>query len=190
MDTYGLRLLVNGLDITGGITVTEGVIDQNDVTASTTTTSGSIVTAGGVGIAGNFWAAGTVSVIDEIKYSNQLVHANATISSHTTDITLDANDCGKVLECATDGVTFTLPSTSVGLTYTIVNTGADGAVEIIVDPADADAIVGGGVTMDTGKSLINTGGTHVQGDMIQLTADSGDGWYVIKLAGTWAAESG
>ena len=187
--TYGLRLLVNGLDVTGGIHVTSGVIDQNDVVASTTTTTGSMVTAGGIGIAGNLWAGGTVSVIDEIKYSNQLVHANATVSTIADDTALDANDCGKVIECAVDGVTITLPSSSVGLNYTIVNTGTDSLVGITIDPAAGDWIRGGGMLGDDGGAIINTKDSHIQGDMISLLADSADGWYVTKMHGTWTAET-
>lgn len=188
--TYGLRLLSNGLDITaGGITVTSGAIDHSDTTASTSTTTGAIKTAGGIGIAGALYVNDDVSVIDEIVYYNQLVHANATDSVRSTDTDLDANDAGKVIECATDSVTFTLPATTVGLTLTIVNTGADGTCGIYVDPNASDLIKGCDIDGSDGQYIVNTKATHIQGDMVQLTADSGVGWYITKMTGTWDTES-
>lgn len=107
----------------------------------------------------------------------------------SVDKTLDALDTGKVMEVDTDAVKITLPSTAVGLFYHIRNVGGDGVVEILVDPAAADKIMGPDIGGVDNKDLINTKATQKKGDYVTLFGDGSLGWYVTDINGTWAAEA-
>lgn len=189
--TYGLRLIgTDGLTITaGGLTITEGALTVSSTTASAATTSGAIQTDGGVGVAENLNIGTTTSVIDEIAYSGQLVHKYASVQTVAADTTLGVASCGRVIECATDSVIITLPATAPGASFTIVNTGADALIALLVDPDGNDLITGCDVNGSDGKYIINTGSTHIQGDMVQLIGDSGTGWRITRMTGTWDTES-
>ena len=167
--TADLTIVNNGLTITaGGITVTLGGLTL------------------GAGIA----VTGASTFADAVTFTGQVVHGSPNSSTITSDTALDTNDAGKLILCATDNVTITLPATAAGLTYTIVNTAADGAALLTVDTNISDRIIGPNTTGSDGKNLANTKLTHVQGDYIKLMGDSAEGWRVMELAGTWAAETG
>jgi hypothetical protein len=70
-----------------------------------------------------------------------------------------------------------------------VNTGTAAACGITVRPHSDDWIKGGGIDGSDSYGLVNTKATHAVGDMLKLVGDSGDGWYVMSMVGTWAAES-
>jgi hypothetical protein len=131
----------------------------------------------------------TVTLNGKTTFSDQLVHASAKAETKTANYTLDEEDVGKVMQCATDAVVFTLPSTVVGYVYTIVNTAADGAAKISVSPATADKIMGMDITDADNKDIINTKATAKKGDMIKLLGDGSLGWYIIDVHGTWAREA-
>jgi len=107
--------------------------------------------------------------------------------------TLTAADSGKVFLVGTDALTVTLPSTSAGLTYTFINTGADGAVLITVSPAAADAIFGtianaAADSVCTGSDngdLTNTKATANKGDRVTIVGDGSAGWYITEGVGIW-----
>ena len=182
-----LQIVTLGMTVdSGGYTNTAGDIVVNDTTQSSGTTSGAINTGGGFGVAGNIHIGGDVSVIDEITYSGQLVHKYAVVSTVASDTTLDAQDCGKTIECAADSAVIKLPATAPGLTFTIVNTGADSLIALNVQPDTADLIKGCDIDGANGGFIINTGSSHKQGDMVRLTGDSADGWYITRMTGTWA----
>lgn len=122
--------------------------------------------------------------MDSIYLDNQ----SETVS---TNKTLDEGDQG-VLQVVTSGsAVVTLPSTSAGASYTIVNGGdSEGsAVLVTVSPAAADKIMGNGFTSADNKDAINTLATARVGDMIQLVGDGVDGWKVVRVKGTWAREA-
>jgi len=106
----------------------------------------------------------------------------------SADKTLALADCGVIQLVDTDAKTVTLPATAPGLEYTIVNTGADGAVLVTISPQAADKISGAGLTPADNKDLLNTKATAKKGDFVTLLADGVDGWVVTRLAGTWARE--
>ena len=92
--------------------------------------------------------------------------------------------------------TLTLPATVLGLTYTFINTGADGGNIMVVSPQAADFIAGTatlaasvvdlGVTVN--KDIINTKSTSITGDSVTLIGDGVDGYYVTSINGIWASE--
>lgn len=122
----------------------------------------------------------TVSNADHLKREAEAVAANKT---------LDAGDSG-VVQNVTASSTVTLPSTAVGLHYTIRNGGSgstDGAVTINVSPAALDQIIGNGFTAADNKDAINTLGRA--GDEITLVGDGASGWHVANVVGTWTREA-
>jgi hypothetical protein len=106
----------------------------------------------------------------------------------TDDYTVLVTESGYVFKIATDGKKFTLPATAKGLTYTFVNTGADGANIITVSPDAADKIMGGGLAAVDNKDLINTKATAKKYDFATIVGDGADGWVITDKQGIWAAE--
>ena len=107
----------------------------------------------------------------------------------TGNKTLDEGDNG-VVQVVTADATVTLPSTTVGYSYTIMNGGqgsTDGTIAINVSPAALDKIMGNGFTSADNKDAINTNGRY--GDYIKLVADGANGWVVVESVGTWTREA-
>ncbi len=108
------------------------------------------------------------------------------IVTKTDDYTVLVEESGTVFCCATDGKTFTLPATQKGLVYTFVNTGADGAALLNIDPNAADLIIGNDLIGSDGGILSNTKATAKRGDCVTLVGDGGNGWMIISSIGVWA----
>jgi hypothetical protein len=124
-----------------------------------------------------------------LTYYREVKHASQAEQTKSANATLSAADSGMVTYVDTDGVVLTLPSTAAGITYTIVNAGADGAVGISISPAAADKIQGVGLTAADDKDLINTKATAKKGDAVTLVGDGADGWFIQSMHGTWAREA-
>jgi hypothetical protein len=96
-----------------------------------------------------------------------------------------------------DAKTLTLPATTEGLRFLVVNGGAAGTVGITVSPNASDKIMGGysydGLSVrlsgTDNKDLVNTKATALKGDYLILVADGVDGWYVEHAVGVWTEES-
>ena len=118
----------------------------------------------------------------------------------TADATLRIEDSGKTFMVATDALTITLPDTLLGLEYTFMNSGADGANIITVSPAALDG-VSGTVTLAAtvvslsgvvDKDLINTKATSISGDTSTIvgTGIAGtEAWLLKGSTGIWASEA-
>lgn len=119
----------------------------------------------------------------------------------TENKTLTAADNGIVQNVIADAITVTLPSTALGLAYTIRNggvpasssvgmgTGADASALVTVAPASADGISGLAFSAATNKAALNTKATSRVGDEITLlgTGTAGvTGWNVLRAKGVWA----
>ena len=117
-----------------------------------------------------------------------IVENDATKEDITGDKTLDEEDVGKVLN-VTAAATITLPATTLGYVYQIVNDGADAAFAVTVSPNSSDKIMGPDITDVDDKDLVNTAVTAVNGDRLTLFGDGSLGWYVISQVGTWAREA-
>jgi hypothetical protein len=107
----------------------------------------------------------------------------------SANYTVDAQDSGKIIYVDTDAKTITLPATDAGLTLTLVNAGADGAVALTISPNSSDKIMGFDITAADDKDLVNTKATARRGDFVTLVGDGADGWFILGMRGTWARES-
>jgi len=182
-----LEVWVHGTKVAGFDDATNDLhIYENGLTI---TAGGLTITAGTVTLGEGLTVTGASTFADGVTYSGQLSHTSPNSSTITTDTDLDTNDAGKLILCATDSVTITLPSTAPRLTYTIVATGTAGSAVLYIDPAAADLIRGCDLDGGDGKKLTNTGATHVVGDYVKLIGDSGVGWYIQEMAGTWTVEA-
>lgn len=122
------------------------------------------------------------------------------VDTITADKTFTIADSGKVFAIATDALTLTLPAitaNNVGMSITVVNTGADGNNIVTISPAATDSVSGtiansaadsvaGGVV---DKDIINTKATANKGDRITLTAVALTEWYITDGVGIWASEA-
>ena len=118
------------------------------------------------------------------------VHAvTGLVSATKTTGTLAEADSGKVLLVDTDAQTITLPATVVGMTFTLVNGGVDGAVNLKIAPNASDKIMGNGYTSADNKFVQNTKATAKKGDFLVLVGDGVNGWFVQEVRGTWAKEA-
>jgi hypothetical protein len=120
---------------------------------------------------------------------NSVIEADADVENISTDKTLDGEDVGKVFKVTADAKTITLPATTLGYTYTIVNWMNDGECKVTISPNASDKIIGIDITSADDKDLINTKATAQKGDKVTLFGDGDLGWYVMNAVGTWARES-
>ena len=142
------------------------------------------------------WSSGKLQFVDAISKSvlweidttgpDPRARIKETLSANKT---LDAEDVGKIMEVDTDAVVVTLPSTAVGLFFTIRNIAADGVAKVSIDPAAADKIMGPDIAGVDNKDLINTKATAIKGDYVVIIGDGSLGWYVVDINGTGAAEA-
>jgi len=114
------------------------------------------------------------------------------VETITASKTLTYNDSGKVFFIGTDALTITLPPTKKGVRYTFINSGADDAVLVTVDPDDNDAIMGTiaavSMTASDGGALTNTKSGANKGDWATIVGDGDDGWYITGGDGVWAGD--
>jgi hypothetical protein len=117
-------------------------------------------------------------------------HYDRSAANVTANKTLTSADSGIVQNVVTDGVTVTLPSTTLAANFTIRNGGQyDGKVGFTVATQAADGITGNGFTAAVGKGAVNTKATSKTGDEITLsgTGAAGTGGYVVtNVQGTFA----
>lgn len=106
----------------------------------------------------------------------------------TNDLTVDAEDHGKVLHIATENKTFTLPATVVGLEIVIVNDGIDGNNIVTISPNSNDQIMGPNIAGTPDKDQVNTKTTAKQGDWMHLRGDGSVGWHIMGKRGIWAEQ--
>lgn len=105
------------------------------------------------------------------------------------NITLDAQDSGKVLHIKTDAKTITLPATATAIDVIIVNDGADGGVSVNISPNANDKIFGVNIAGTENKDLINTKLTAIRGDYVRIVGGDATGFKILERRGTWATEA-
>ena len=170
-----------------GVTVYATADDTVAVSSSNNIVCGKIsayVSATSVWVRLNDGTAITALNVDVSPFSN--------MTTKVDNYSVLAGDSGTTFAIATDAKVFSLPATVAGLTYTFVNTGADGAVLLSVSPVAADGISGGGLaTGVVNKDLLNTKATAKKYDFVTIvgTGVTGAGaWVITRKYGVWAAE--
>jgi|TARA_R100001463_G_scaffold3730_8_gene14870 hypothetical protein len=139
------------------------------------------------------------------KYSSNDVQRNRpTQEALTANKAISVSDAGKDQNSSGGSHTHTLPELNanyVGLTYRFRNTGTAGTHGVTVSPHADNKIVGaftlaasvvtaassGAGALD--KDIINTAGTSIYGDWVELTAISSTEWAICGSQGIWAFES-
>lgn len=114
----------------------------------------------------------------------------------TANATLDEGDVNKLHIVTADSV-ITLPATSEGLRFFILNGAVDGAAQITISPNASDMIKGSfsngekviRMTGTDNKDIVNTKATAKNGDFIVLNADDSAGYYIENGTGIWVEES-
>jgi hypothetical protein len=146
------------------------------------------------------WSGGVLTFQD-VRTGNTIVtlgastglqmFAGPTVTTYTAAATLSTTQAGKIVNCTTDAVVFTLPlaSTSMaGLSYTIRNTAsAGGALLVVRTNATTELICGNGSA--TGAAIcaaVNTKATQAYGDQITLVNSGAVLWHLSNVVGTWA----
>tara|TARA_R100000687_G_C6393519_1_gene138439 strand:+ start:65 stop:463 length:399 start_codon:yes stop_codon:yes gene_type:complete len=106
------------------------------------------------------------------------------LEEKSSSYTIQTSDLGKMFTSKSGDITFTTHAHATGYTFTIVNTGADGANEIkLVEPVGSKFSFAGG----THTTLTNTKATSKVGDFVTIhSGTAGTMWYVLNVQGTWA----
>lgn len=101
--------------------------------------------------------------------------------------TLDITDNGKGFWFDTDAQTMTLLTyaAATALDILVVNGGAFGTVEVLIDPAAGDKIAGPDDTGADGGIATNTKATARRGDFLKLHSGGDDGYIVKETRGIW-----
>jgi hypothetical protein len=115
-------------------------------------------------------------------------HFNRSTAEVTANKTLTAADSGVVQVVKADGVIITLPSTALGLTFTVKNGSRyDGEYAYTVAPAAADGVTGNGFTAATNKAITVAKATSRAKDEFTIlgTGTAGvTGWVFQEVLGT------
>lgn len=107
----------------------------------------------------------------------------------TTNLTLDAQDSGKVLCIGTANLVHTLPAVEGISNVRFLNIGAYGTIGITVSPDANDMIEMADVTANDNKDFVNTNTTACRGDYLDLDYSDANGWVVTGKKGTWTRET-
>lgn len=117
------------------------------------------------------------------------LRAFATKTTTYSVLTTDA-----VLVSLTDGQIFNLPSAaSAGnMHLTFINTAADAAALLKIQPNGTDSIQGQVAAVESGgvnsKGWWNTKATHKKGDHTTIVCDGVSKWWITGGVGVWASE--
>jgi len=107
----------------------------------------------------------------------------------TADRTVAAADNNTTFIADAVDLTITLPAVAtVGANFRVEACVATLSLTtgLLISPAAADAIHGGGLTSVDDEDLKNTAATDAEGDMVALVSDGVDGWFITSIVGTWA----
>jgi hypothetical protein len=140
-----------------------------------------------IGFVSRFVSSGVVEVGFDVKSYADPYAAWTDRETVSVDKTLDIEDTGKLLWFDTDTKTITLLTYAAATALEgvlIVNGGAFGTVEVLVDPAAGDKIVAGDDTGADGGIATNTKATARRNDSI-LIETGGDDGYTARLKGIW-----
>ena len=100
--------------------------------------------------------------------------------------TLTREDSGRTFVANAVDLVFTLPATELGLVYRFVVKTPSVTTGLTIAPIAVDKVMGNGFTSLDNKGANNTPATDREGDMIEVTGDGLDGWFITGVTGTWA----
>jgi len=177
------RVLRHGVVLVGATSITQAMLGEMMYIVDDQTVDETAVTEINAGILVEYVSAtaGWIDIEPAISASDEV-----TFVTVTDDRTVLASESGTVFALATTGKTFTLPATANGLKFTFVNTGADAAVLLNIDPDAADKIIGNDLIGNDGGILSNTAATAKSGDTVSIVGDGGVGWWIVSSLGVWA----
>ena len=172
------------LSVTGAVITDVGqpVYAQDDNAFSFLKTSGVFI-----GFMRRYVSAGVAIVEFDVDVLRD-PHEGLFAQTVADNLTLDAQDSGKVLFMTVDAKAITLPAVEGMAGIRIVNGGAFGTVIVTVSPNAADMIESVDVAGVDDKDIINTKATARRGDYIDLEYGDANGWVATRIVGTWAKE--
>lgn len=107
--------------------------------------------------------------------------------------TLTAAQSGSTIVPTTFDLTFTTPAGVAGMRYRVVVVTASaangGSVGTTLHVPTGDTLAGNGFTAASGKGAVNTDGTAVAGNWIEILCTSANTWVIVGIGGTWARET-
>ena len=133
------------------------------------------------------------SLINENQ--NDLFHRKKGTKVVTADTTLSAADSGKIILMGENGVDITLPSATVGMSFTIVQTGDYDTAVCTVVAAAGDFMAGAVAGPSTASQNLANGSSHLtatwgsatlMGDQITLVSN-GTLWFISGTAAAGGA---
>lgn len=171
-----VQLSVSGAVITD---VGQPVYATDDNTFSFLPTGGVFV-----GFVQRFVSSGVVIVAFDMENMTD-PYAGKLAQTVSDNLTLDAEDSGKVLFVDTDAKAITLPAVEGIAGVKIVNIGAFGTVAVTVSPNASDMIEGADITAADDADRVNTKATARRGDFIELEYGDANGWVATSMRGIW-----
>jgi hypothetical protein len=104
----------------------------------------------------------------------------------TGNITIDAQDTGKVFVVTTDAVVITLPAVEGVGRFRVLNSGAYGTVGLTIAPNANDMVEATDTAVTDADTWANTKATARRGDFVDITYGDANGWAIVQKRGTWA----
>ena len=133
-------------------------------------------------------SGGTISIESGGQLENAGgINAGAVLQT-STPLVLTAEDSGKTIISGVAELVVTLPPTELGLTFKFVALTLSASLGLSVSPDADDQIAGMALTPAADKDVINSFGTDVVGDTLEIVGDGADGWVIFNYIGTWARE--
>jgi hypothetical protein len=146
---------------------------------------------------------GTTSPSVALQVHGEVTGRQKSIAGGASYTVTAPNDCDAVVMTATNNAIITLPDAAAAndrCRITVINTAADGAALISVQPHSSDGIYGscvgvtgaGAATVvqfsgTNNKAVNNTLATQNKGDYWIGVSDGTGGWYTIGCVGEWAS---
>lgn len=113
-------------------------------------------------------------------------HDGLLAESTAVDLTIDAQDTGKVIFVTADAKTITLPAVEGVGKFRVVNGGAYGTIGITIAPNANDMIEGPNTSVTDADTWANTKATACRGDYVDIEYSDANGWAITAMRGTWA----
>jgi hypothetical protein len=170
------------LPVTGAVITDVGnpVYAQDDNAFSFLKTSGVFI-----GFFRRFTASG-YGIVEFNAGVLQDPHEGLLAETVTGNITIDAQDTGKVFFVTADGATLTLPAVEGVGRFRVLNAAAFGVAAVVVAPNANDMVDGPDQAVTDADTWTNTKTTACRGDYLDVGYSDSNGWAITRKRGTWA----